>query len=236
MKTSAIGFRETATILSARLYGIFFILSFVAYAIGTGLVEIVQNPQTLPKEIVENRIGLITGGVLTVIFHTLANLCLIVIMFNVVKATSHTLSTIYLVLGVFATFMLAVGAVFLLLPLPVSEAIVRSGNADLSFFSSVLNLSAGGNFYSYQTGMFVWGLGGIVLCYLLYRSKLAPGLFPVWGCMGYLTFMAGCILELSGIPYGVAFSVPGGLFEISLSVWLIVKGFNNTAVIRKFSD
>jgi hypothetical protein len=31
---------------------------------------------------------------------------------------------------------------------------------------------------------------------------------------------------LFGYTVGVLFSIPGGLFEVALSLWLIVKGFN----------
>ena len=101
----------------------------------------------------------------------------------------------------------------------------------LVFFEMILSLSSGGNFYSYQIGMILWGIGGLFFCILLYHSKYVPVMFPIWGSFGYLIFIAGCGLELFGVPYGVQFSAPGGLFEIGLSVWLIVKGFNKNQVI-----
>ncbi len=38
--------------------------------------------------------------------------------------------------------------------------------------------------------------------------------------------MTGTTAEMFGYPIGVILSAPGGLFEISLSLWLIFKGFN----------
>ena len=38
-------------------------------------------------------------------------------------------------------------------------------------------------------------------------------------------FITGTVLELYGHNFGVALSIPVGLFENSLSKWLIVKGF-----------
>ena len=87
-----------------------------------------------------------------------------------------------------------------------------------------------GNFFAYQLGMAIWGLGGLMFCYLLYESKLVPRLLPVWGFIGYIIFISGTILELFGNNIGVQLSIPGGLFEIFLSVWLIVKGFNAPAI------
>lgn len=82
-----------------------------------------------------------------------------------------------------------------------------------------------GNFYAYQIGMAIWGFGGLMFCYLLYISKLVPRGLSVWGFVGYIVFIAGTISELFGYPIGVQLAIPGGLFEITLSIWLIIKGF-----------
>lgn len=209
-------------ITSARLFGICFILSFVSYAVGMGLMETVGN-----------KTALIIGALLIAILHTLFNLGLLIVMFNVLKSINKSLSIFYLLLGSFGTLMLALGAIFLLLPISISETLVQTDQHDSSLFSMILDLSSSGNFYAYQLGMILWGCGGLVFCNLLYKSRLVPVLFPLWGFMGYLIFIVGCGLELFGKPYGVMLSIPGGLFEILLSIWLVTKGFNNGGVITK---
>ena len=74
--------------------------------------------------------------------------------------------------------------------------------------------------------MAIWGIGGLLFCVLLYKSKLVPRWLTVWGLIGYVIFISGTIAELYGLPIGVQLSLPGGLFEIVLSVWLIIKGFS----------
>lgn len=219
----------------ARLFGIFFILSFVTYATGTSLTEIIQNNQTLAADILENKVRLVTGVILMAVIHTLFNLGLISVMFGVLKSISHRFSVVYLVLGALGTLMLALGTVFLLLPVAISEAIGQSEHWDTSTYSLLLHLFSSANFYSYQLGMTIWGYGGLVLCYLLQKSELVPIIFPVWGYIGYAVFIVGCLFELFGMPYGVVLSVPGGLFEIGLSIWLIAKGFNDPPIGSKVS-
>lgn len=215
---------------SAHLFGICFILSFVTYATGTSLTEIIQNNQTLPTDILENKVRLVIGAILMAVVHTLFNLGLLVVMYTILKSVSQRLSVVYLLSGSLGTLMLALGAVFLLLPVSIGETIGQSeGYWGISSFSILLSLSSSAHFYSYQLGMIFWGCGGMVFCYLLQKSGLVPVAFPVWGYIGYAVFIAGCLSELFGIPYGVVLSIPGGLFEIVLSIWLIAKGFNNTA-------
>jgi hypothetical protein len=42
--------------------------------------------------------------------------------------------------------------------------------------------------------------------------------------------MVGTLSELFGSNLGVLLAMPGGLFEISLSLWLIFKGFNSSKI------
>ena len=64
-----------------------------------------------------------------------------------------------------------------------------------------------------------------MFCYLLYISKFVPRGLSIWDFLGYIVFIAGTVSELFGYLIGVQLAIPGGLFEISLSIWLIVKGF-----------
>ncbi|MFN3997641.1 DUF4386 domain-containing protein [Algoriphagus sp.] len=217
---------------SARLFGIFFILSFVSYATGIELMSDLLNTQLQAFQVAENKVGFIIGAILIAVFHTLSNLGMVIIMFHVLQPVSHSLSLMYLVLGSFGTFLLTLGAVFLLLPIPISEALDETSLHDASFLSMLLTLSSSGNFYSYQLGMILWACGGLIFCSLLFKSKLVPVFFPIWGFLGYLIFIIGCGLELVGQAYGVILSIPGGLFEIILSIWLIAKGFKKPEVVK----
>lgn len=106
----------------------------MSYAIGIGLMEDLQKNQIQPFQVIENRLSIVVGAVLIAIFHTLFNLGLVVIMFNVLKSINKSLSIIYLILGSFGTLLLALGAVFLLLPVTISETLALTTAYDQSFF------------------------------------------------------------------------------------------------------
>ena len=114
----------------------------------------------------------------------------------------------------------------MLLLLPLSDEYMKASSPVTPFYENADFILKKGNFYAYQIGMAIWGIGGLMFCYLLYRSGLVPRPFPIWGYAGYLIFISGTILEIYGLNIGVYLAVPGGLFEIGLSIWLIVKGFD----------
>tara|TARA_R110001632_G_scaffold65_10_gene276 strand:+ start:1777 stop:2460 length:684 start_codon:yes stop_codon:yes gene_type:complete len=209
----------------ARTFGLFFIIAFLSYGIGSGLVDSIVSVPDFLIHIFDNKTTLIIGVCLMALIHTIVNIGLPVLLLPVLVPYNKTISYGYLCAAITATILLAVGAIFLLLLLPLSDEYIKLGSSNISNFETIGTLLKKGSFYSYQIGMAIWGFGGLLLCCLLYKSKLVPRFFSVWGFVGYIIFIAGTILELFGYEVGVLLSIPGGLFEISISIWLIIKGF-----------
>ena len=75
------------------------------------------------------------------------------------------------------------------------------------------------------------GIGGMVLNYLLFVSRLLPRPIAVLGLVGYGLFSLAVPLDLLGAldmnqGTGMLVLVPGFLFEfVVLPIWLIAKGF-----------
>ena len=75
------------------------------------------------------------------------------------------------------------------------------------------------------------GIGGIILCYLLFVARLVPAPIALLGLVGYALLAFGVPLDLLGVldmsaGAGMLLLVPGGLFElVLLPTWLITKGF-----------
>jgi hypothetical protein len=71
---------------------------------------------------------------------------------------------------------------------------------------------------------------GMCMSILLYRSRLIPRPLAVLGLIAYPVLLAGCVLDVFGVVdvtegVGLLALVPGGVFELVLPIWLIVKGF-----------
>jgi hypothetical protein len=80
-------------------------------------------------------------------------------------------------------------------------------------------------------------IGGLMLSYMLLRTRLVPRGFSVLGLIGYPMLLLAAVLDMLRIVDTVAGAgliglVPGGLFELLLPIWLFVRGFNLTAGAR----
>lgn len=80
------------------------------------------------------------------------------------------------------------------------------------------------------------GIGGLILNYLLFTSRMVPRWIAILGLIGYSLLLlvvplalVGAVEESSGA--GLALLATGGLYEfIILPIWLISKGFRRPVV------
>jgi hypothetical protein len=76
----------------------------------------------------------------------------------------------------------------------------------------------------------------LLLGYMLYRSALVPRIFPIVALVGAPLLLASDIAVFFGVyanvsPIAVLAAAPVAVFELSLGIWLIVKGFRLTPLI-----
>ena len=215
---------------AGRYFGIFFILTFLSYGIGSGLIDTIINTPDYLSNVFANQIQIVIGVVLMALVHTFLNIGLPVIALPILKPHNKYLAYGYLSAAIAATVVLAVGTIFLLLLLPLSEKFVTLGTAANTHIETLGLLLKKGGTLSYHMGMALWSIGGLMFVSVLYQSKLIPRLMSVWGIIGYIFLLSGSILELMehNIIVEISSVIPGGLFEITLSIWLIIKGFNSS--------
>lgn len=211
----------------ARAFGIFFLLSFLFYAVGSSLTALVTESSDLLGKVNSDPEILIFGVLLMAIFHSIFNIALPSLMMPIFKPFNKVLSYAYFGGVLVSTVTLMVGTLFLLLLIPLGKLCHTAELVDQQSFEALGVLLIKGNFYAYQVGMAIWGFTGFLLSYLLIVSKLVPRALSIWGGVGYLVFTCGTILELFGLPFGLQLSLPAGLFEITLSIWFIAKGFRS---------
>ena len=215
---------------TAITFGIFFIIAFLTYGTGSALIASIAESPDFLTEIYANSSTLVIGVILIALVHTFVNIGLPVVMMPLLKKFNKTLSYGYLSAAIAATTVAVVGTVFTLLLIPLSAEYIQAGYANGLKFTAIGNLLVQAGSYSYYISMAIWGIGGLLFVSVLFISKLVPSFFPIWGAIGYAIFIAGMVLELFGFKIGVLLSLPGGLFEIGLSILLIAKGFRKTAI------
>ena len=80
-------------------------------------------------------------------------------------------------------------------------------------------------------------IGGLILSYMLLRTRLVPRGLSVLGLVGYPALLLAAVLDTIGLVdtvagLGLVGLIPGGLFELLLPIWLFARGFSLTSSHR----
>jgi hypothetical protein len=151
-----------------------------------------------------------------------------VLMFPVLKPHGERIAVGYLGFRILDAAFIAIMVLFILLQIPLGAEYLKAG-ADASYLQALSNVFMEGQLYAYNFGMITLGVASLMLCYTLYKAKLIPRFLAVWGLVGYAAILGGSVVEVMGFDLLSIHAIPGGLWEVFIGVWLIVKGFNPSA-------
>lgn len=215
--------------ITARMVGALFITATITYMIGSGLIGSIVDASDYLMFVYPNRTQVITGMLLELI-NSAAVVGIAVMLFPILKKHNETIALGYVGFRVIESAILIVGAISLLLLITLSQEYMKAGAPEASYFQTIGTLAIKGHSLAFQLAMIVLGLGSLMFCYLLYQSKLIPRFISVLGLIGYASLSTSALLEILGTNTGMILYLPGALFEIILPIWLIVKGFNSSAI------
>jgi len=212
---------------TARVVGVLYILGFVVGISGSAL----GAPGQL--ETVSAKSTMIAIGALLWVIAAAGDAAHGVMMFPILKQNNERIALGYFGARIVEAAIIAVSALFILLQIPLGSEFLKASASETPYLQSLSALFTQSQVYTYQIGMVVLGIAGLTLCYGLYRAKLIPQVFIIWGFIGYLSFLGGSVLEILGFNLQLLHTIPGGLWEMSIGVWLIAKGFNSSAFVSQ---
>lgn len=212
---------------TARVVGALYILGFVVGIAGS----VLGTPGELVT--VSARSLLIASGALLWVLAAAGDAAHGVMMFPILKQNNERVALGYLSARLVEAAVIAVSALFILLPIPLGAEFLKASASEISHLQSLNALFIQSQTYTYQIGMVALGMAGLTLCYGLYRAKLVPQFFVIWGFIGYVSFLLGSMLEILGYNLQLMHTLPGGLWEMSIGVYLIAKGFNSAAFVSE---
>jgi hypothetical protein len=156
-----------------------------------------------------------------------------VLMFPILKQNNERIAYGYLAARIVDAIFIAVMVLFILLQIPLGIEYLKAAAAEAHHIQALSAVSVQASQYAYDIAMSTLGIAGLMLCYAFYRTKLIPRWIAVWGLVGYAIIFCGMVSEIMGSGLGLVSSIPGGLWEVFVGVWLIVKGFNSSATISE---
>jgi hypothetical protein len=220
---------------TARIVGVLFIVATAAPImwapflgfLGGGIVG-----EPIPDYLVRvsangNRVYI---GMLIELIWALAVVGIPVMLFPILKKHNEALALGFFSLRFIEGLSTIVGSIILLTLLTLSQEFVKAGAPDASHYQTSGNLLLAAREGAFMIGSgLVWSLSALLLNFVLYRTRLIPRWLSGWGFVGGTLSFATYMLQFYGIELDILF-LPIALQEMVFAVWLIVKGFNSSAI------
>jgi hypothetical protein len=219
----------------ALVAGIFFALTFVHVLILPLYDEVLNEPDFILG------VGDVTPvrlGALADLATGLAGIATAVIFFQVLKRQNEALALGYIGMRTFEAVMIVTGTLCLLAIVTLREEPGGAEGADEASLSAI-----GASLVAVRDWSFFFGPGvcaglgnGLLLGYLMYRSGLVPRNMALLGVIGGPLSLVGLGFVLFGQweqadPEQFLFTIGEIAWELSLTVYLIVKGFRPSPIL-----
>lgn len=219
---------------TAAIVGALFLLSNVTFLLGAFVfVESVLGAPDYLSLVAASR-SQVVFGVLLELANGVAYLGIAVLVYALFRQRFPSMALAYVAFRIIEFVMQTLSDLSPLALITVSEEFVSAGAAETSSFAVAGTLLLAQRFWAFQMVSLTLALGALLFYTMLYRTRLIPRFISVWGLFGALTVLATTLLELFALEVspavGLVLGVPMLLNELFLGVWLIVKGFNRTAL------
>lgn len=220
-------YRTTATVV-----GIVYLAGFVVGIGGNILIQsILRAPNHLSTVFAS---GIMVGiGAILWLLTAAGDTAHGVLMLPILKQRGERMAFGYLAARIIDAVFIAIMVLFLLVQIPLGSEYLKATASNAAFLQSLSTVSVQASQYAYQIGMSALGVAGLLLNIMFYRTKLIPRWLAIWGLAGYAIIFAGMLSGILGSGLGDASAIPGGLWEVFVGVWLIVKGFNTSAFVSQ---
>ena len=215
---------------TARIVGLLFITATVASSLGFAILDPILNAPDILVSVSANTTQVMIG-VLLLLIDSAAVVGIAVLMFPILKKYSEALALGYAGFRVIEATVIIVASIILLSLLTLSQEYVQAAAPDASCFQTLGSLLLAVWDWALLLGiMIVFGLTALILNYLLYQSELIPRWLSGWGLIGAILLLAAGLLEIFDINLTDLINLPIALQEMVFAIWLIVKGFNSSAI------
>ena len=210
---------------TARIVGVLFLAGMFAGVGGNILIQTILNAPEGLRAVSANTMGVAIGAVL-LLLTVAGDVAHGFLLFPLLRKHSESMALGYFGFRIVDGVFLGIQVLFVLLQIPLAGQYLNVGVAEMLRLQGLSALFIQVNLQAYHIAMFTLGIAGVMLCVMFFRTRLLPRFLSVWGIVGYATILCGSVLEVMGFALHSLDTIPGGLWELFIGVWLIVKGFN----------
>ena len=214
-----------------RLLGAAFLLQAIASLVSTFLLTplIVPGNITASMTNIANNATQMRASIVGEMIAVMGIVMLGALLYLTLKKQNEKIALVALGLYLVTAAIIAVSRIAAFALLHISQESVIVGHLD--YFQTVGNLFYELQEFGYFLHMLPYTLGATLYYYLFYKSGFLPRVLALWGLIAALLAFIGSLFDHLGLAIPMIVFLPNLPFDLGVGVWLIVKGFNSTAII-----
>ena len=217
---------------NAIIVGILFVIATAFLFIGDAFYGPILNAPDFLETAYPNRITA-TIGILIEFTCVLAIPLIPVFVFPVLKRYSEPLALGYVVFRLFEAVLFVIVDINKLSLINVSQG-YSAGGVDAAFFQNMGSVVQAWNMWGWVFYVLVFAIGALIFYTALYQSKLVPRWISGWGWIAAILIMISALMAMFEVNLPetmfVLLVVPIAVQEMVMAIWLIIKGFNTSAL------
>ena len=219
---------------TAAIVGVLFVMALVTFLIGQALYEPILGSPDYLDEVYPNRVIVIIGILLEFVA-ALAVVPIPVLLYPILKKHNQVLALGYVSFRLFEAVLLSLAQIYKLSLVGLSQGYLNSGGVDASYLENIGNSIQSVIYWVDHAGLIyliVFVIGTLILNAALYQSKLIPRWLSIWGLISAVAIMAASVMATFDVFLALAMVLvmPIAFQEQAMAIWLIVKGFNPSAI------
>jgi hypothetical protein len=223
---------------NAAIVGVLFIIGTVSGILSGVVTAPIRAGATYPLNLSASETQWIIGT-LFVMLMGLSLAMMPVMLYPIFKKHNEVLAFgAVLFRGAIEAISYAVMVISMLLLLTVSEIYGKTGAADASTLQTLGSMLTATRHWTEMWGAIIFSIGGLMICALFYQTRLVPRWLSGWGLIGGVLYIVANLVSIFGplhkapdIGVGIGLLlIPTAIQEMVFAVWMIVKGFNPSAI------
>lgn len=220
---------------ASKVTGSLFILAAVSSIIGLSMYDpILNGPDYLINGAAHSN-QVVLGALLELVL-VVSAVGTAVTMFPFLRKYNESMALGHVCFRFLEAVVITVGIIGVLSLLSLSGQYAAAEAPDMASYQASGTLMKAIHDWTFMLGPnFMLGINTILYSYIFYRSKLVPRPLSILGMTGAVLVFMAALFEIFGVfpqlsVWGVMLALPVAAYEMILAVWLIVKGFNRSAL------
>lgn len=159
-----------------------------------------------------------------------------IMLYPYLRRYNEQMGLAYFCFRLLEAILILIGTLSVLAIVTLSKAYAVNPTANTETYKAVSTTLIAIHDWTFMLGPnFMLGINTFIYSYVFFKSRLIPRILSVIGIVGAIMIFIAAHLEMFGIMRqlsvgGMVMAIPIFIYEMSLAIYLIVKGFNINAI------